>query len=141
MILRCYKEDGSPVTLKLAEAFLQDWKKKTQNSLPDIQSYLISQEHPVDGIPVFVLKVCQMEGLMSLALSAQGTDKKRSAIDATGDDTKKPTDRFPEQQYGLRHILCWLGIVGPYVGLPTSACSFAGIIGKDATTTAEPNSS
>jgi len=139
MILRCCNEDGSPVTLKCAETFLQDWKKKTKKSLPDIQSYLISQEHPVDGIPVFRLKICQMEGLIALALSPPGTDKKKNGTNVT--EAKSPIDSVTED-YGLRHQLCWLGIVGPYVGLPTSACSFADILAKNGprTQSAHPNS-
>jgi hypothetical protein len=55
--------------LDIVEECLNELRTQSAFPLPETKCYLTPHEHPVEGFPVLILKVCQLEHLMSLALS------------------------------------------------------------------------
>eukprot|EP00472_Partenskyella_glossopodia_P008851 CAMPEP_0197524000 /NCGR_PEP_ID=MMETSP1318-20131121/8794_1 /TAXON_ID=552666 /ORGANISM="Partenskyella glossopodia, Strain RCC365" /LENGTH=328 /DNA_ID=CAMNT_0043076841 /DNA_START=44 /DNA_END=1033 /DNA_ORIENTATION=- len=149
MLLRAYTQDGSPVALDAIEEFLQKWKRKSFPALPETKYFLLPQEHPVDGRPVFALKICRLNSLMSLALRPIQTaptppvkkklkEQQDPSVSSQShkvlteqDSETKPSDvdiRGNKRVSGLHYLLSWLGIVGPFVGLHVNSCKMASLL-------------
>jgi len=115
MIIQAYHPDGKPASMETLDfIFKQGWKT-TSVSVPEAKCYLLPLEHPIEGTPTLTLKVCELSNLLRLALSGVA----KSNVEETDEDP------------GVRYLLCWLGIVGPYVGLRINACHLSKLLNSN----------
>mmetsp|Transcript_6236 Transcript_6236/g.15045 ORF Transcript_6236/g.15045 Transcript_6236/m.15045 type:complete len:118 (+) Transcript_6236:665-1018(+) len=103
-------------------------------AVPEAKCYLIMEEHPIEGYPVFATKVCQLEQLLYLALQTFPKNPKTTSNRSDGQtSTDNGSDKSVDEkktnshcdQHALRYLLCWMGLVGPFVGLEMKACDSA----------------